>query len=40
MSHSESEELKQAEHLIREGKFNEALQTVLELEKRDDFSPP
>ncbi len=38
MSHSESKELKQADHLMREGKINEALQIILELEKRDDFT--
>ncbi len=39
MAHSESKELKQADHLIRKGKINEALKIVLELEKRDDISP-
>ncbi|MFX1572677.1 MAG: tetratricopeptide repeat protein [Promethearchaeota archaeon] len=38
MSHTELKELKQADQLMREGMINEALQIVLELEKRGDLS--
>ena len=38
MSRSELKEIRQASQLIREGMINEALQIVLELEKRNDIS--
>lgn len=38
MSHSEIKELKQANQLMREGRNDEALQIILELEKRGDLS--
>lgn len=38
MSQTELKELKQANQLMREGRINEALQIVLELEKRGDLS--